>query len=365
MMSGDGLVVRVKPRLGQLTADQALTLAQLSKSHGNGMIDVTSRANLQVRGVSEASHPRLLAALIDAGLVDADPEMDARRAIVAAPGWSGGDQTDRLGTALEARLGDLPAMPAKIGHVIDTGPARILDGVSGDFRLESGESGLILRADGALRGRPVTEDEAVDALIEMAWWFVETGGRESGRMKRHIASVELPSGWTCADPGPVAPRLDVGPHGGSLSVGVAFGQLRADDLSALCASGCSTLDVTPWRMIVLNDATQAYDKLIESHSHVLITTPGNPVLASHACPGAPLCPQGTVETRDMARRLAFQVPPGLHVSGCAKGCAHPDPAPLTVVGCDGLYDVVRDGRASDVPEARGLTRAQVLERFGA
>ncbi len=365
MMSGDGLVVRVKPRLGRLTAEDALTLAGLAKAHGNGMIDVTSRANLQIRGVSEASHPRLLAALIDAGLVDPDPEMDSRRAIVAAPGWSEGDLTDRLGAALESRLGDLPAMPAKIGHVIDTKAARVLSEVPGDFRLEAGEGGLILRADGAPRGRPVTEDDAIDALIEMAWWFVDTGGRDSGRMKRHVTSVELPSDWNCADPGPFGPRPDVGAHGSSLAVGVAFGQMAADDLAALCALDCSTLDVTPWRIVVLNCDVHAPDIAIGNVSPNLIFTPGAPVLGTHACPGAPLCPQGTVETRELARQLASSAPNGLHVSGCAKGCAHPGPAPVTVVGCDGLYDVVRDGRASDVPDARGLTRAQVLERFGA
>jgi precorrin-3B synthase len=45
----------------------------------------------------------------------------------------------------------------------------------------------------------------------------------------------------------------------------------------------------------------------------------------------------------------------LHVSGCAKGCAHPRAVPLTLVGRDGLYDLVRDGAASDSPALRGLT----------
>ncbi len=42
------------------------------------------------------------------------------------------------------------------------------------------------------------------------------------------------------------------------------------------------------------------------------------------------------------------------MSGCAKGCGHPGPAPLTLVGRGGGYDVVRDGRASDEPVLRGL-----------
>lgn len=49
MLSGDGLVVRVRPHGGRLAATQAAGIAELAARHGNGLIDVTSRANLQVR----------------------------------------------------------------------------------------------------------------------------------------------------------------------------------------------------------------------------------------------------------------------------------------------------------------------------
>ena len=40
----------------------------------------------------------------------------------------------------------------------------------------------------------------------------------------------------------------------------------------------------------------------------------------------------------------------MHVSGCAKGCAHPAPAPLTIVGTSQGCGIVRDGTARDMPE---------------
>ena len=49
MQSGDGLVVRVRPFGGRLDAAQISGLAHLAEHHGNGLIDVTSRANLQIR----------------------------------------------------------------------------------------------------------------------------------------------------------------------------------------------------------------------------------------------------------------------------------------------------------------------------
>lgn len=53
MMSGDGLIVRIRPRLGRLTREQSLGLCALSQSEGNGILDLTSRANLQMRGVQQ------------------------------------------------------------------------------------------------------------------------------------------------------------------------------------------------------------------------------------------------------------------------------------------------------------------------
>ena len=41
----------------------------------------------------------------------------------------------------------------------------------------------------------------------------------------------------------------------------------------------------------------------------------------------------------------------LHVSGCVKACAHPTAADVTLVGRNGLYDVVPDGTTRDKPVA--------------
>ena len=73
-----------------------------------------------------------------------------------------------------------------------------------------------------------------------------------------------------------------------------------------------------------------------------------------ACPGAPLCAQGLIAARALAAEIASQVSfsgdgIALHVSGCAKGCAHPKPAPLTIVGTAQGCGIVRDGSARDVP----------------
>ena len=54
MASGDGLVLRVRAPNGRLEPDQARRIAELARRHGNGLIDLTSRANLQLRGLDDA-----------------------------------------------------------------------------------------------------------------------------------------------------------------------------------------------------------------------------------------------------------------------------------------------------------------------
>ncbi|MEO1579176.1 MAG: cobalamin biosynthesis protein CobG, partial [Pseudomonadota bacterium] len=63
MMSGDGLLVRVRPHDGRVDAQTAHGLADLAERFGNGILDLTSRANLQIRGVREDHHAPLLSEL--------------------------------------------------------------------------------------------------------------------------------------------------------------------------------------------------------------------------------------------------------------------------------------------------------------
>lgn len=98
----------------------------------------------------------------------------------------------------------------------------------------------------------------------------------------------------------------------------------------------------------------------QSSPEALILDPDDPRLRVAACAGAPACPRATTPVQADAARLAAQLPPGprgtqLHVSGCAKGCAHAGTARFTLVGRDGAYDLVRDGKASDAPERTTLS----------
>ncbi|UZW57786.1 cobalamin biosynthesis protein CobG [Sphingobium sp. JS3065] len=352
MRAGDGLLVRVRPPLGRLTAAQAMGLSDAARRHGNGQIDLTNRAALQVRGVTEQSHPALLEQLIALGLTDPDPAHEARRNFLLTPDWEPDDDTVRIAQDLTARIDDFPELPPKIGIAIDTGPAPGLAHVPADFRVERSESGaLLLRAEGRAIGVPTSPETAAQGLIAMARWFIETGGASSGRMSRHKAPLPLTQNIAPAPSRSLRQLLAQAPgpfHG------IPFGQLGDDRLAALAGQpGVTALRLTPWRGLILEGGTASPD-----HAFT------DPLLRVDACPGAPACPQASVPTRDLAARLASLVDGSLHISGCAKGCASPRTADIVLTGRQGRFDLARKARAGSPPEKTDLSPDQILAHFG-
>ena len=85
METGDGLIARVRAPRGRLSLDQAAAVAESALRCGNGAIGLSARGNLHLRGLSERSLPDLHRRLGDAGLIDADPEVERLRNIVVSP----------------------------------------------------------------------------------------------------------------------------------------------------------------------------------------------------------------------------------------------------------------------------------------
>lgn len=359
MMSGDGLVVRVRPVLARLTRDQIDGLCETALEFGSGLIDLTSRANLQIRGVAEADHEAVLERLAALNLLPDAPALESRRNILVPPIWAEGDDTSRFTTELVARLAELPDLPAKMGTAVDIQDAPQFTKNSADFRFERSSDGtLMLRADGASRGRPVTPHTAVDALIEMAEWFVETGGIENRRMARHVSLNALPAAWQALLPAAPAKAMTPGQTDLGAIYGAAFEHIQAADLQKLLnATKATALRVTPWRLFLLEDAEIA-------DTSAFITDAADPLLSTDACPGAPLCTSATVATRALARLLAPQASGPLHISGCAKGCARPRSCATTLVGRDGAFDLVLNGAPWDQPTKSGLAPDTLFEALG-
>lgn len=373
MPAGDGLVVRVRPPLGELSPDQARGIAELAERHGKGVVELTNRASLQIRGVPQAAHSALIEGLAALRLLDPDVGTERRRTIVLDPfrPLAADDPQTRAATALSSGLApsDLDSLPSKFGFLIDAGPRRQLADISGDIRIEASDRVLIVRPDGASLGRAAADPvEAAEIALELARWFLGSGGvgpDGRGRMARHLASGERLPPALAGDRAPNAaaavPRP--GPVEGGLCAAAAFGELVANDLRRVADLGAAVLRITPWRMLFL-PAVESPASLTESSG--LLTDPAAPLLRVAACTGAPGCPQSSVETRDFARSLSHHLPGEgtLHVSGCAKGCAHPRSADLTLVGRDGAFDLVTGGAPWDEPSRRGIAPRHVATIIG-
>ena len=119
-------------------------------------------------------------------------------------------------------------------------------------------------------------------------------------------------------------------------------------------TGASHLRVTPWRLLVLEDAKVR-------PSPAFLNERDHPLQRVSACPGEEGCRSGRIRTRLWARMLAEKVEGSLHVSGCPKGCARQRPADVTVVGREGgFFDLVRNGCAGDTPVETGLTEQELV-----
>ena len=209
----------------------------------------------------------------------------------------------------------------------------------------------MLRADGSHLGKVVTPRTAAPEAIALARWFLAAGGAPTGRgrMARHLAAgAVLPEGFAEA-PAVAGASVAPGLTASGWLCALAFGQCGADTLAALARHGA--LRATPWRMLLVEGATEP------PQVAGLIHDPDDPLLRMVACSGAPACPQALQPTRSLARSLARDLAPLLptqlplgavvHVSGCAKGCAHPGAAYLTLVGQPDGFGLVRNGRAAD------------------
>ena len=344
MRSGDGLILRIRPRGGRLDPDQMRAIAAGAERWGNGTIELTGRANIQLRGVADTGHAPLMAALTRAGLIDPDPAAESLRNIIVTP--FADVATDALAEAVARALvaSGLP-LPAKFGVAID-GAAPVLRNAPADIRIEGG----LIRADGMDRAAPL---RGPDDVVALARWFLDRGGAPEGRgrMAALIARGIRPDAPLPAPaPGPT-PEPGALPDAAGWLAGCAFGQIAPDTLRALALRG--PVRLTPWRMIRVPGAAPPAG---------LIVAPGDPLMRIHACPGAPACAAGHAPVRDIARALARHLPPGatMHLSGCAKGCACPRPADIVLTATPDGFALVRDGRAGDAPLARGTDPAALI-----
>jgi precorrin-3B synthase len=163
----------------------------------------------------------------------------------------------------------------------------------------------------------------------------------------------------------------------SLALGIAlpFGHAEADALAELARRaalhGVRSIRPAPDRVLMLIGVPPAHAPGLAAAAAGLgfIVDAADPRRRIAACPGAPACASGFIAARQLAAALAPRLAglPGgiaIHISGCAKGCAHPAPAAFTVVGDAQGCGIVRDGTARATP-CRHVAPAELVAHLAA
>lgn len=350
MQTGDGLLARVRIAGNRLAPAPLAQLARLAIAHGNGIVEVTARGNLQVRGLSRSSAPLFASGAaksltIERGLViDTSPlsgddplEQADPRPLMEAIRSAAAPMADQLGP--------------KVSVVVDGGGQISLAMLKADIRLVARDAERWAVTLGGGKPQIMDAKGAVAATIAVLGALAALGidARATDLFPAATASPARPSqggpGW-----GAAALRTITG-H--TSPIALPFGQIHGASLIALAeqaqSAGVTTIRLAPGHTLLLDNANPGL--ISQAASLGYITAPNDPRLNVSACIGSDGCASGHIPARRLAESLAPHVPAGrhLHVSGCAKGCAHPRPAAITLTGrADGIGLVIQ-GRAGDTP----------------
>jgi len=139
MATGDGLLARLTPSGTTIALDAFAGLCGAARTHGNGIVEITSRGSIQIRGLSAASSPLFAADVASLGIAAYDGIP-----VVTDP-LAGLGRHDRFDTqALAGQLRQalaaapfLPRLSAKVSVAVDGGGALHLDALAADIRLRA------------------------------------------------------------------------------------------------------------------------------------------------------------------------------------------------------------------------------------
>jgi precorrin-3B synthase len=382
MQTGDGLLVRLLP-IGTISLAAFSSLCAAAREHGNGVIEITSRGSIQVRGLGNASAPQFAAAVaaLDIAAEDGVP--------VLCNALAGLDVEEIFDSAsLAAELRCVMAQHAlasklspKVSVIVDGGGATGLETVAADIRLRAetvnGKVALHVSAGGdAARATElgyVAPTHAIEAALRLLNVIAQRG-RDA--RTRDIVAAEGVQVFRSAVAGllvsarPGSRRNDqsalVGTYplsNGEIacSIGLAFGHADASSLERLAeaarAAGASGLRAAPGRALLAIGLTPGTAATFVAAAEQLgfIVRADDPRRNVVACAGAPICASALIASRVLAPVIAATAAARLdgtiHISGCAKGCARASAAALTVVGTFDGCALIADGSTRDTPFA--------------
>ncbi|WP_432058036.1 precorrin-3B synthase [Streptomyces sp. bgisy022] len=410
----DGALARVRIPGGVLTVEQAVTLGEAARRLGDGELHLTSRGNVQLRGLRAGCGAELAELLGAAGLLPS-PAHERVRNVVASPlsGLDGRGARDVRPwlTDLDAALCASTAAVALSGRflfALDDGRGDVAAlGADVTVRATDGD-GALLSLGAARESLRVSGADAPRAAVLAAEVFLDVARARGARVWR-IDELDVPageltvavargltrSGIGCArverdtaeerhtprerDTAEERDTVEAagpppGQAGSALCVHVPFGRLTAAQWREVtrAAAGFRSggLRLTPWRGLVVPapDAGpgRTADVLARLSAAGLVTDAGSPWPRVGACTGRPGCARSRADVRaDATRALATagRAPLPVYWSGCERRCGHPRGDRIDVVAEPGggyrLTTAVRgqDPRGTSLDDPSGFAAA--------
>lgn len=347
--AADGALARVRLPGGMIEPGQLEALAVAAARFGSPAMELTSRGNVQIRGVSDPA--ALAEGLAHAGLLPSATHERVRN-VVASPltGRVGGNAdvrglVRRLDLAIQASdvlvdlpgrflfgvddgRGDVSGLGTDVGaHLLDADVAALLvAGVDTGIRTTDVVAALIGVAETFTSGR------------DGAWRtgeLADPGALLAGRRPSAVPGTTWtpvtrpPIGWIAQDDGRV-----------TLGAGVRLGVLPSRVAEYLAAVG-APLIITPWRSVLICDLD---DGVADAALRVLapmglVFDEDSPWLDVSACTGSPGCAQSAADVRRDAAAAVHgdHATTGVHrhFVGCERACGSPPVGEVLVATAHG------------------------------
>ncbi|WP_165872919.1 precorrin-3B synthase [Nocardioides jejuensis] len=372
--AADGFVGRVRIPGGRISPSQLGALASLAATLGDGHLYLTSRGNVQLRGLSSGCGQDLADGLYAAGLLPSLTH-DRVRNVVASPlgGLTGHPATDEVLHEFDEALLEDPGLVALSGRFLFG-----IDNGTGDVLALAPDVAVVLPVDGTVTGWTAGTDvarlaiagelTAVTAPVDLAADLL------IGAAHRFLAlrAEHAPNAWRAKElpaearaelaPGRPGPQLDnpLEPLDARHDLRevtrtpspVGLGRVAVDDVVRGVVAGAplgsapaeawltiaglmshevpGSIRFTPWRSVVLIDPAPDAESLLREHGFLLDDT--DPLATVTACIGKPGCGKALADVRADAPALAAAHPGvRLHLSGCDRRCGHPTTPHLSAV----------------------------------
>lgn len=348
--AADGAVVRIRLIGGRIPVAALAAVGAAARRYGDGTITLTSRGNLQLRGLSVDERGDADAGLVEAisaaGLLPSRTHERVRNVLVSPLTGIAGGHVDLRPAADEldrklCRDRDLAELSGRFLFGLDDGRGDLSSQVV-DLGVTAVDRRTARLRIGAWWGPPIAVVDAADTLIECARRFRSLAGNlwrigDLTHQGREILPTDCPAEPVRSDDQDREMGVVAGDDGGTAGVvGIPLGRLDTAQLdtvldvarqghAATAGSGAADVVVTPDRRIVIPYVDP--DAVRQLAAAGLIVDPGDPRRAVTACTGAPGCASAEGPTTAVARTDAVRETRStglpVHVVACERRCGAP------------------------------------------